>query len=256
MQIWPGKPYPAGRDVRRSRNELFAVFRSWPSGSSCACSTITGRKRAIDLPETTALCWHGYLPNVRPGQRYGFRVHGPWAPEHGQWCNPAKLLLDPYAKAIDGRGTGTRRSSRTTSASPRTRRNDLDSAPFVAPSRRHQPVLRLGQRPAAEHAVAPDGRLRDARQGLHAACIPDIPEELRGTYAGLAHPGRDRVPAAARRHRGRAAAGAPVRAGLDAARAAGCATTGATTRSATSRRTTSTRAAGSAASRCRSSSSW
>ena len=56
----------------------------------------------IDLPESTALCWHGYLPNVSPGQRYGFRVHGPWAPENGLWCNPAKVLLDPYAKAIDG----------------------------------------------------------------------------------------------------------------------------------------------------------
>ena len=56
----------------------------------------------MTLPESTAFVHHGYLPAVGPGQRYGYRVHGPWAPQDGHRCNPAKLLLDPYAKAIDG----------------------------------------------------------------------------------------------------------------------------------------------------------
>ena len=61
-----------------------------------------GQETRVELPETTAFCRHGYLPNIEPGQRYGFRVHGPWAPEKGMRCNPSKLLLDPYAKAIEG----------------------------------------------------------------------------------------------------------------------------------------------------------
>ncbi|MDH4067003.1 MAG: glycogen debranching enzyme, partial [Acidobacteriota bacterium] len=61
-----------------------------------------GTERRIDLPERYAFCWHGYLPGVGPGQRYAYRVHGPWAPGEGHRCNPAKLLLDPYAKAIEG----------------------------------------------------------------------------------------------------------------------------------------------------------
>ena len=54
------------------------------------------------MPERTAFCWHGYLSGIGPGQRYGFRVHGPWNPAEGQRCNPAKLLIDPYAKSISG----------------------------------------------------------------------------------------------------------------------------------------------------------
>jgi glycogen operon protein len=61
-----------------------------------------GVESRVRLPERTAYCWHGYLPGVRPGQRYGFRVHGPWEPLQGHRCNPAKLLVDPYARAIAG----------------------------------------------------------------------------------------------------------------------------------------------------------
>ncbi len=61
-----------------------------------------GEETRVRRPEVTALCWHGYLPNIGPGQRYGFRVHGPHDPGRGHRCNPSKLLLDPYAKAIEG----------------------------------------------------------------------------------------------------------------------------------------------------------
>ena len=56
----------------------------------------------VPLQERTGFTWHAYLPGVLPGQRYGFRVHGPWNPERGLLCNPAKLLIDPYARAIEG----------------------------------------------------------------------------------------------------------------------------------------------------------
>ena len=73
-----------------------------PRRSNCACSTTRARETRVPLDEVDAHCWHAYLPAVGPGQRYGYRVHGPWDPAAGQRCNPAKLLLDPYAKAIDG----------------------------------------------------------------------------------------------------------------------------------------------------------
>jgi glycogen operon protein len=62
-----------------------------------------GRETAITLPEVDGFVWHGYLPNIGPGQRYGYRVHGPYDPGSGLRCNPHKLLLDPYAKAVDGK---------------------------------------------------------------------------------------------------------------------------------------------------------
>ena len=65
-------------------------------------SSATTASRPVGLPERTAFCWHGYLKDVGPGQRYAFRVHGPWDPGQGHRCNPAKLLLDPYARAISG----------------------------------------------------------------------------------------------------------------------------------------------------------
>jgi glycogen operon protein len=61
-----------------------------------------GNEQRIDLPERTGSCWHGYVPEAEPALRYGYRVHGPWDPARGQRCNPGKLLLDPYARAIDG----------------------------------------------------------------------------------------------------------------------------------------------------------
>ena len=101
MQIWPGKPYPLGATFDGAGTN-FSLFSELAERVELCLFDDQGQETRLDLPEMTALCWHGYLPNIRPGQRYGFRVHGPWAPEHGQWCNPAKVLLDPYAKAIDG----------------------------------------------------------------------------------------------------------------------------------------------------------
>ena len=112
----------------------------------------------------------------------------------------------------------------------------------VLPEERgHQSVLRLGTRSAPEHALAQDRRLRNTREGVHEA-PPGHPRGAARNLRGHGPPGRGEVPAASRRHRGGAAAGAPVRAGLDTRARRGCATTGATTRSATLRRTTSTRA--------------
>jgi glycogen operon protein len=135
----------------------------------------------------TALCWHGYVPNVRPGQRYGFRVHGPWAPEHGNWCNPSKLLLDPYAKSIEGTWTWNEAVFPYHFNDPENSRNDLDSAPFVPRSVVINPFFDWGsdRRPQTpwHRTVVYETHVKGLTR-LH----PDIPEDQRGTYAGMAHP--------------------------------------------------------------------
>ena len=101
MQIWPGRPFPLGATYD-GRGTNFSVFSEVASRVDLCLFDEHGHETCVRLPEVTALCWHGYLPGFGPGQRYGFRVHGPWAPDEGHWCNPAKLLLDPYAKATSG----------------------------------------------------------------------------------------------------------------------------------------------------------
>ena len=102
MRVWPGQPYPLGAtwtglgvnfaifSAHATRVEL-CLFDSAdaPLPSSC-----------VPLPEHTDMVWHGYLPDVRPGQLYGYRVHGPYEPQHGHRFNPHKVLLDPYARAV------------------------------------------------------------------------------------------------------------------------------------------------------------
>ena len=163
-------------------------FRSSPTASSCACSTTTGVETRVDLPERTALCWHGYLPDVKPGQRYGFRVHGPWAPEQGPWCNPAKLLLDPYAKAIDGSWDWNEAIFPYHFAEPETSTQRSRQRAVRAQERGHQPVLRLGPATAGRtrRGTARSSTRRTSRASP--STHPDIPDELRGTYAGMAHP--------------------------------------------------------------------
>ena len=101
MKIWPGTPYPLGATYDGAGTN-FSLFSEVAERVELCLFDEAGRETRMDLPEVMGYCWHGYLPGVEPGQRYGFRVHGPWAPEQGHRCNPAKLLLDPYAKGIDG----------------------------------------------------------------------------------------------------------------------------------------------------------
>src|SRR4029079_2389926 len=84
------------------RGTNFAVFSEVADAVDLCLFDDDGHETRIRLPERTAFCWPGYLSGIGPGQRYGFRVHGPWNPAEGQRCNPAKLLIDPYAKSISG----------------------------------------------------------------------------------------------------------------------------------------------------------
>jgi glycogen operon protein len=181
----PGDALPLGAHWDGNGTN-FSVFSEVATSVDLCLFDADGGERRVPLPEVTAFCWHGYLPGVGPGQRYGFRVDGPWAPDQGHRCNPHKLLLDPYARAVSG---------------------DVVWGPAVLPYRPDSP-----DEPGEEDSAASVPRSvvvdpsfdwagdRLPRRPLHETVIyevhvkgftkrmPGVPEELRGTYAGLAHP--------------------------------------------------------------------
>ncbi|CAM5688421.1 glycogen operon protein GlgX [Streptomyces purpurascens] len=101
MQVWPGEAYPLGATYDGAGTN-FAVFSEAADRVELCLLHDDGSETAIELRESDAFVRHAYVPGIMPGQRYGFRVHGPYAPERGLRCNSAKLLLDPYARAISG----------------------------------------------------------------------------------------------------------------------------------------------------------
>ena len=104
MRIWPGRPYPLGAtwDGEGVNFTLFSENATAVELCLFDGPDATQEAHRIRIEECTHHVWHLYLPEVRPGQHYGYRVHGPYEPEAGHRFNPAKLLLDPYAKAIAG----------------------------------------------------------------------------------------------------------------------------------------------------------
>ncbi|MDD4788710.1 MAG: glycogen debranching enzyme GlgX, partial [Pirellulales bacterium] len=138
MRVWPGVPYPLGA-VYDGAGTNFSLFSEIAERVELCFFDQEGSETRVDLPEVTGYCWHGYLPSVEPGQRYGYRVHGPWDPANGHRCNPAKLLLDPYAKAIDGRVDWSPAVFPYRFDEGPDSRNEEDSAPFVPKSVVHQP---------------------------------------------------------------------------------------------------------------------
>ena len=164
-----GQPLSARGDLGRRGRQFRAVLGACRTRSSCACSTAraAARPHRIALPEYTDEVWHGYLPDVRPGQLYGYRVHGPYDPQNGHRFNPNKLLIDPYARALHGDSAGTTASSATASAGRASDlsfdRRDTRLRHAEMPGRRHG--LHLGRRPPPRTPVGGDDHLRGARQG-------------------------------------------------------------------------------------------
>ena len=186
LEAWPGRPYPLGATYDGAGTN-FSLFSEVTDGVVELCLfDEAGEERRLPLEEVDAFCWHVYLPNVRPGQRYGYRVHGPWAPERGLRCNPAKLLLDPYAKAVEG-GVDWNQACFPYVFGDEHSRNDDDSAPHVPKSVVHDPYFdwakeRVPAVPLHETIIY------EVHVKGFTARHPDVPEALRGTYAGLAHP--------------------------------------------------------------------
>jgi isoamylase len=185
-KVWPGNNYPLGAFYDGAGTN-FSIFSEIADRVELCLFDEGGTETKFDLPEVTSFCWHGYLPNVGPGQRYGFRVHGPWKPEEGHRCNPAKLLLDPYARAIEGQARWNEAVFAYSFDNPDGPSNDIDSAPFMPKCVVTTPYFDWGND-------------RHPRTQWHETIIyevhvkgfsinhTDIPDELRGTYAGLAHP--------------------------------------------------------------------
>ena len=185
MHIWPGHPYPLGASFDGGGTN-FALFSEVADRIELCLFNDDGSETRVDLPERYGLVWHGYLPRIGPGQRYGYRVHGPYDPAAGLRCNPAKLLLDPYAKAIDGRIRWDE-AMFSFQFGDTTARNDADSAPFAMTSVVVNPFFdwgddRLLRIPYNETLIY------EAHVKGMTMRHPGIPEDVRGSYAGMAHP--------------------------------------------------------------------
>src|SRR5690606_10478094 len=100
-RIWLGKPYPLGATWDGEGVNFALCTEHADKVELCLFGERDDQGQSVVLPEKTDQVWHCYLPDARPGQRYGYRVHGPWEPRQGHRFNPAKLLLDPYAKSIE-----------------------------------------------------------------------------------------------------------------------------------------------------------
>ncbi|MFB6892093.1 glycogen debranching protein GlgX [Kitasatospora sp. NPDC056327] len=185
MQVWPGTPYPLGATYDGAGTN-FAVFSESADRIELCLLEEDGSESSVELRETDAFVRHAYLPGVQPGRRYGFRVHGPHNPGLGQRHNSAKLLLDPYAKAMSGHIDWDESVYGYHFGAPE-RRNDLDSAPHTMHSVVINPYFDWGtDRPPRtdyHRTVLYEAHVKGLTR-LH----PGIPEEIRGTYAGVAHP--------------------------------------------------------------------
>ncbi len=196
MRVLPGRPYPLG--VRHDGSGVHvAVFAEHAFGVDLClfdAALGAGETARIPLPARTGYVWHGDFPDLRPGQLYGFRVRGPWAPAEGHRCNEHKLLLDPYALAVVGHFTwhaslfdhAMPQGSTDLSALDR-QMNLADSAPYMPKALVVDESFDWGDdrspRIDARNAV-----IYECHVGALTAQHPDVPSALRGTYLGLASP--------------------------------------------------------------------
>jgi len=182
---WPGDSYPLGASYDGTGTN-FALFSEVAEQVDLCLFGDDGTETRVALPETDAFVWHGYLPGIGPGQRYGYRVDGPYDPATGRRCNPAKLLIDPYAKAVEGEVRWDPAVFAYPFGSP-DGRNDADSAAFVPRSVVTSPYFDWDtDRPPRipyHETVIYEAHVRGLTR-LH----PELTPEERGTFRGLTHP--------------------------------------------------------------------
>jgi len=182
---WPGRPSPLGATWDGEGTNVALFSRGAEAVDVCLFDD-AGQETRIPLEESTFHIWHGYLPRVGPGQRYGFRVDGPFDPASGQRFNPAKLLVDPYARAVDGE---FRLDDAVFGSVPGRDGQQLhrDSAPYVPKAVVVHDGFPWGE-DVRPHTPWADSVVYELHVKGFTAQHPDIPPALRGTYAGLAHP--------------------------------------------------------------------
>jgi isoamylase len=187
--VWPGQPFPLGATFDGG-GVNFSVFSEVAESVDLCLFDDNGCESIVRLPETTAFCWHGYVPGLRPGQRYGFRVKGPWRPNEGLRCNHAKLLLDPYALAIQG---DVRHEPAifghviAADGSPTDVANEDNSAPFVPRSVVVDPSFDWSGDSPPKIPLHETIIYELHVKGFTKQCDA-LPPEIRGTFSGLAHP--------------------------------------------------------------------
>ena len=183
--IWPGGSYPLGATYDGVGTN-FALFSEVAHRVELCLFDEDGAETRVPLHEVDGFVWHGYLPGIGPGQRYGYRVHGRYDPAAGQRCNPAKLLLDPYAKAVEGSVRWDQAVFAYPFGQP-DERNDTDSAPYVPRSVVINPFFSWDSdrhpRTPYHETVIYEAHVRGLTK-LH----PEVPPAQRGSYQGLAHP--------------------------------------------------------------------
>jgi isoamylase len=183
---WPGQPAPLGATWDGEGTNI-ALWSAGAEGVEVCLFDPAGAETRVPLEESTYHVWHGYLPQVGPGQRYGFRVHGRYDPAAGRRYNPAKLLLDPYARAIDGTLALDDAIFGHAGDLVEDRPDPRDSAPYVPRSVVVHDAFPWGD----EHRPRvpwDDTVIYELHVRGFTKCLPGVPEHLRGTYAGLAHP--------------------------------------------------------------------
>ncbi|AIY01677.1 glycogen debranching enzyme [Arthrobacter sp. PAMC 25486] len=190
MEIWPGRDHPLGAHVDAAGTN-FALFSDGAESVQLCLFDQDGKETALPLTEVDGYVWHGYVPGVGPGQRYGYRVDGPWDPANGMRFNSAKLLLDPYAKGIDGTVDWGQEVFGYQLGEPLVR-NDADSAAHTYKSvvvddlfdwRNTDGTMDKKLDIPYHESLIYEAHVKGLTK-LH----PDVPEELRGTYAAVAHP--------------------------------------------------------------------
>ncbi len=185
MEVWPGTPYPLGARYDGTGTN-FALFSELAERVQLCLFDDAGIETQVELTEVDGFIWHYFLPAVELGQRYAYRVHGPYEPGQGQRCNPAKLLLDPYAQAVEGAVDWDESLFGYPFGRP-WERNDRDSAAHQSRCVVVNPYFDWrGDHPLRipyHETVIYEAHVR----GLTIA-HPELPPELRGTYAGLGHP--------------------------------------------------------------------
>ena len=185
MRVWPGVASPLGATFDGVGTNI-AVFSDVAERIELCVFGDDGAEERYELPERAGSVWHGYFPDLPAGALYGFRVHGPWDPNNGQRCNPQKLLLDPYALAIEGDFAWNQSAFSYQFDDPETANYD-DDADSVPRSVVVNPFFDWGTdqplRLPWSETVIYEAHVRGATM-RH----PDVDEELRGTYAGIAHP--------------------------------------------------------------------
>lgn len=184
-QIWPGSRAPLGATFDGSGTN-FALYSAVATKVELCLFDREGNENRIELTEVDNDVWHCYLPGIVPGHQYGYRVYGPYDPANGHRCDPSKLLLDPYAKAISGTVKNDPSLFSYDFADP-SQRNEEDSADSTMRSVVVSPFFDWGRdRPPAHpynETIIYEAHVKGFTK-LH----PDIPKELQGTYLGLAHP--------------------------------------------------------------------